>query len=119
MKTDSLLIRIGLAFYLLLFFSYLLGPLILMGITGFNSASFPQVTPWEVLSFEWFTTLFNDERIVNGLKNSLIVGFFTVILSLVMGLAGALMLTQIWPKVRSTFYTRLLCLFCRDFTRRQ
>ena len=108
MKTESPLIRIGLAIYLLMFFTYLLGPLVLMGITAFNSASFPQVTPWEVLTFEWFRVLFNDERILNGLKNSFIVGFFTVILSVIMGLAGALMLTQIWPKIRATYYTIII-----------
>ena len=108
MKSESLLVRIGLALYLLLFFTYLLGPLILMGITAFNSASFPQVTPWEVLSFEWFTVLFNDKRIINGIINSLIVGFFTVILSVFMGLAGALVLTQVWPKLRATFYTVII-----------
>ncbi len=108
MKTESPLIRFGLAIYLVLFFTYLLGPLVLMGITAFNSASFPQVTPWEVFSFEWFTTLFNDKRILSGIGNSLIVGFFTVILSVAMGLAGALMLTQIWPKLRATFYTVII-----------
>lgn len=108
MKTESSLIRVGLAIYLLIFFAYLLGPLILMGITAFNSASFPQVTPWEVFSFEWFNVLFNDKRILNGLKNSFIVGFFTVILSVTIGLAGALMLTQIWPKIRATYYTIII-----------
>jgi spermidine/putrescine transport system permease protein len=108
MKTESTLIRVGLVLYLLMFFTYLLGPLILMGITAFNSASFPQVTPWEVLTFEWFSVLFEDERILNGLKNSFIVGFFTVILSVAIGLAGALMLTQIWPKIRATFYTIII-----------
>ncbi len=108
MKTDSLLIRIGLGFYLILFFTYLLGPLVLMSITAFNTPSFPQATPWEVLTFEWFKVLYNDVRIVNGIKNSFIIGFFTVILSVIMGLAGALMLTQIWPKVRATFYTIII-----------
>ena len=108
MKSQSLLIRVGMAFYLFMFFTYLLGPLILMGITAFNSAAFPQITPWEVFSFEWFTTLFNDSRILNGLENSLYVGFFTVILSVAMGLAGALILTQIWPKLRATYYTIII-----------
>ncbi len=108
MKTDSLLIRIGLGFYLVLFFTYLLGPLVLMSITAFNSPSFPQATPWEVLTFEWFNVLYNDARIVNGIKNSFIIGFFTVILSVIMGLAGALVLTQIWPKIRATFYTIII-----------
>ncbi len=108
MNNSSPLIRIGLAFYLLLFFTYLLGPLVLMGITAFNSATFPQVTPWEVFSFEWFSVLFNDQRIITGLWYSLVIGFFTVILSVSIGLAGALILTQIWPKVRATFYTVII-----------
>ncbi|MEE9448088.1 MAG: ABC transporter permease [Arenicellales bacterium] len=91
-----------------MFFTYLIGPLILMSITAFNSAAFPQITPWEVLSFEWFTKLFSDDRIISGLKYSVIVGFFTVILSVSMGLAGALILTQIWPKMRATYYTIII-----------
>ncbi len=108
MIKQPLYIRIGLALYLIMFFTYLIGPLILMSITAFNSAAFPQITPWEVLSFEWFPTLFNDDRILKGLKYSLYVGFFTVILSVSMGLAGALVLTQIWPKLRSTYYTLII-----------
>lgn len=108
MRDQPLYIRIGMSLYLLMFFTYLLGPLVLMGITAFNSSSFPQITPWEVFSFEWFTKLFADDRILEGLKNSLYVGFFTVILSVSMGLAGALMLTQIWPKLRATYYTLII-----------
>jgi spermidine/putrescine transport system permease protein len=108
MTKQPLLIRIGLAVYLVVFFTYLIGPLILMSITAFNSAAFPQITPWEVLSFEWFPKLFNDDRILRGLKYSLYVGFFTVILSVSMGLAGALILTQIWPKLRATYYTIII-----------
>ena len=108
MRDQPLIIRIGMSLYLLMFFTYLLGPLVLMGITAFNSAAFPQITPWEVLSFEWFTKLFNDNRILEGLKNSLYVGFFVVILSVSMGLAGALVLTQVWPKLRATYYTLII-----------
>ena len=108
MIKQPLYIRIGVALYLIMFFTYLIGPLILMSITAFNSAAFPQITPWEVLSFEWFPKLFNDDRILKGLKYSLYVGFFTVILSVSMGLAGALVLTQIWPKLRSTYYTLII-----------
>ena len=108
MIKQPLYIRIGLALYLIMFFTYLIGPLILMSITAFNSASFPQITPWEVFSFEWFPKLFNDDRILKGLKYSLYVGFFTVILSVSMGLAGALILTQIWPRLRATYYTIII-----------
>jgi spermidine/putrescine transport system permease protein len=105
MKTESFLVKFFLAAYLVVFFGYLLGPLVIMGATAFNSPGFPRVAPWECLTFEWFDVLANDARILNGIENSLIVGLGTVILSVIMGLAGALMLTQIWPKLRATYYT--------------
>ena len=105
MKSQNLVLKIFLGLYLAIFFSYLLGPLIIMGVTAFNSPGFPRAAPWECLTFEWFEVLSNDKRIMDGLKNSLIVGSGTVILSVVLGLAGALMLTQIYPKLRATFYT--------------
>jgi len=107
MKNFSLM-RISIWVYLALFFSYLLGPLVIMSVTAFNSPSFPRAAPWECLTFEWFSALFQDERILNGIKNSVLVGFGTVILSVSMGLAGALMLTQIWPKLRATYYTVII-----------
>ncbi|NSY37747.1 ABC transporter permease [Leisingera sp. ANG59] len=100
--------RLSLWVYLAIFFAYLLGPLVIMSATAFNSPSFPRMTPWECLTFEWFSALFQDERILNGIWNSVLVGAGTVVLSVAMGLAGALMLTQIWPKLRATYYTVII-----------
>ncbi|WP_027245802.1 ABC transporter permease [Leisingera daeponensis] len=100
--------RLSLWVYLGVFFAYLLGPLVIMSATAFNSPAFPRMTPWECLTFEWFAALFRDERILNGIWNSILVGAGTVVLSVAMGLAGALMLTQIWPKLRATYYTIII-----------
>ena len=108
MKSGGFLIKFGLAFYFLLFFGYLLGPLVIMSVTAFNSTGFPKVAPWECLTFEWFNVLYNDARIMNGIKNSLIIGIGTVILSIALGLAASLVLTQIWPKLRATYYTIII-----------
>mgnify|MGYP001942632006 CR=1 FL=1 len=107
MKNLSLM-RLSIWVYLGVFFAYLLGPLVIMSVTAFNSPEFPRATPWECLTFEWFSALFQDERILNGIKNSILVGAGTVVLSVAMGLAGALMLTQIWPKLRATYYTIII-----------
>jgi spermidine/putrescine transport system permease protein len=104
-RGGSSFLKVALVVYLVIFFGYLLGPLLIMGITAFNSPSFPRAAPFECFTFEWFDTLYNDQRIVSSLKNSAIVGAGTVILSLLFGLAGALVLTQIWPKLRATYYT--------------
>ncbi|MET0482134.1 MAG: ABC transporter permease subunit [Aestuariivirgaceae bacterium] len=101
----KLLTRLAVLAYLLLFFAFLLGPLIIMAITAFNSSTFPRVLPWECLTFEWFGRLANDSRVLEGLQLTAIIGVFVVILSLLLGLAGALLLTQIFPRARATYYT--------------
>jgi len=100
--------RIRQAFVLLFvlgFFAYLFGPLIIMGMTAFNSSAFPRVTPWECFSVEWFSVLAQDHRLLEGLKNSLLIGFGVVCVSVPLGLAGALMLTQVNERARPWYYT--------------
>ncbi len=108
MKSNILFGRIALGVYFVIFFGYLIGPLVVMGFTAFNSAAFPSITPWQCFTYEWFGELMKDERILNGIKNSFIVGIGTVILSVSIGLAASLVLTQVWAKWRSTFYTIII-----------
>ena len=81
--------------FVLGFFAYLFGPLILMSLTAFNSSSFPRVSPWECFSVEWFEVLSQDQRLLEGLRNSIVIGIGVVCLSVPLGLAGALMLMQV------------------------
>ncbi len=106
--SSKLISRIALGAYLLIFFGYLLGPLVVMSLTAFNSSSFPSVSPWACFTFEWFDVLFKDQRILNGIKNSIIIGIGTVIVSIAIGLSAALVLTQIWPRLRATYYTIII-----------
>ena len=92
-------------FFVLGFFTYLFGPLIVMGLTAFNSAPFPSVSPWECFTVEWFDVLVQDDKLVEGLRNSLLIGIGVVLLSVPLGLAGALMLTQVRERVRPWYYT--------------
>ena len=108
MRSNILFGRIALGLYLLIFFGYLLGPLMVMSLTAFNSAAFPSISPWECFSFEWFSALAHDERIIRSIRNSFIIGLGTVTLSVMMGLAASLVLTQIWPRLRSTYYTIII-----------
>ncbi len=108
MKSNILFGRIALGVYFVIFFGYLIGPLVVMGFTAFNTAAFPTITPWQCFTYEWFGALFQDERILNGIKNSFIVGIGTVILSVSIGLAASLVLTQVWAKWRSTYYTVII-----------
>lgn len=105
---SAVLVRIALGAYLLIFFSYLLGPLVVMSLTAFNSPAFPSVSPWACFTFEWFEVLFNDKHIRDGIYYSVIIGIGTVILSVSMGLAASIVLTQVWPRLRSTYYTMII-----------
>ena len=47
----------------------------------------------------------NDTRVIQGLQFTAVIGVFVVILSLLLGLAGAMLLTQIFPRARAAYYT--------------
>ena len=100
--------RLGRAFALLfvgLFFVYLFGPLVIMSVTAFNSSAFPRVAPWECFTVEWFAALADDNRLLTGLRNSVFIGIGVVLLAVPLGLAGALMLTQVRERARPWYYT--------------
>ncbi|MDH3714079.1 MAG: ABC transporter permease [Gammaproteobacteria bacterium] len=79
--------------------------LIIMSVTAFNSSAFPRVMPWECFSVEWFDVLIQDDKLMLGLRNSLIIGAGVVLLAVPLGLAGALMLTQVSARLRPWYYT--------------
>jgi spermidine/putrescine transport system permease protein len=91
--------------FVIMFFAYLFGPLILMSVSAFNSSAFPRVTPFECFTVEWFDVLAQDATLMEGLRNSLIIGFGVMLIAVPMGLAGALMLTQVNQRLRPWYYT--------------
>nr|WP_319246347.1 ABC transporter permease [uncultured Celeribacter sp.] len=94
--------------YAIAFFSFLFGPLIIMTITAFNSSRFPRVMPWECFTTNWFSELFGNARLMDGLLNSVIIGVGVVALAVPIGLAGALALSELPSKLRATLYTVLI-----------
>ena len=116
MKSQQAL-NILLGIYIFIFFVYLFGPLVIMSITAFNSAEFPSVTPWECFSFRWFNEgkiaydgqhlagLATDWRLHEGLITSLKIGLGVVLLAVPIGLAAALVLTQVHSRFRTAFYS--------------
>ena len=91
--------------FVVLFFLYLFGPLIVMGITAFNTSAFPRMAPWDCFTVEWFDVLMQDTRLMAGLRNSVFIGLGVVALSVPIGLAGALVLMQARPRIRPWYYT--------------
>ena len=115
MKTDHIL-KACLGIYIVIFFTYLFGPLLIMSIASFNSTEFPSITPWECFTLMWFnegkTTfdglyyagLLSDKYLHEGIKNSLIIGIGVVSLAVPIGMAAAIVLTQLNSRLR-TFFT--------------
>jgi len=90
--------------YLWIFLAYLFLPLIVMAGATFNSSRFPTVTPWLGTTLKWFVELFHDERMQEGLINSVLVGIVVVIISVPIGIGAALLLTGLQGKVRTFVY---------------
>ena len=65
--TSEKLSRYFTILFVLLFFAYLFGPLIVMSLSAFNSSSFPRVAPWDCFTVEWFQVLANDDDLMTGL----------------------------------------------------
>ncbi|MFQ5773165.1 MAG: ABC transporter permease [Kiloniellaceae bacterium] len=102
---SATVMKVMVGFYIVLFFGYLFGPLVMMGTAAFNNSSFPQVTPWEGFTLRWFGEIVRQSNMVEGITNSLWIGLGVVFLAVPIGLAAALMMTQIYERVRPIYYT--------------
>jgi spermidine/putrescine transport system permease protein len=86
--TTERLTRVFVFLFIVLFFAYLFGPLLIMGVSAFNSSTFPRATPWECFTTEWFVKLGKDERLLEGLWHSIAIGFSVVCVSVPIGCRG-------------------------------
>ncbi len=103
MKSGSLT-RLLLAVYITLFFLFMLGPLVVMAVSSVNTPTYPQAWPVEGLTLGWFTKLFANEDMREGLRTSFVIGVLVVMISVPIGLAGAIVMTQISKRARSFYY---------------
>lgn len=94
--------------YIGLFFLYLFGPLLVMSIAAFNAYDYPSVTQWRGWTFKWFGELANDDRILQGIWNSVIVALGVIVISLPLGLSGALILTRLQTRFNNVLYAILV-----------
>jgi spermidine/putrescine transport system permease protein len=94
-----------LGFYILLFFLFLFAPLIMMSMAAFNDVDFPQVVPWEGFTTRWFPALFDDALMMEGIVNSIWIGIGVMALSVPIGLAAAIVMTQVHKRLQTLYYT--------------
>ena len=97
-------IRGMIVFYIFLFFLYLFGPLLVMSVTAFNTPNYPQAIPFEGFTLDWFVKLWNHRAMMEGLRNSIIIGLGVVAVSVPVGLAASIIMSQIYHRARGIFY---------------
>jgi spermidine/putrescine transport system permease protein len=101
---SKLVMRGMIGFYIFLFFAYLFGPLLVMSVTAFNTPNYPQAYPFETFTLDWFVKLWNHRAMMEGLRNSFIIGLGVVAISVPVGLAAAIMMSQLYHRARGLFY---------------
>jgi spermidine/putrescine transport system permease protein len=101
---SKLVMRGMIGLYIFLFFAYLFGPLLVMSVTAFNAPSYPQAYPFEMFTLDWFVKLWNHRAMMEGLRNSIIIGLGVVAISVPVGLAAAIIMSQIYHRARGLFY---------------
>jgi len=90
--------------YLVIFFTYMFLPLILMVAAGFNEFSPPSVTVWRGFTLKWFGVLAQDARMWQGLVNSILIAVGVIVVSMPLGLAGAFLITRLQSRFNGLLY---------------
>jgi putative spermidine/putrescine transport system permease protein len=83
----------GLALFTFLVFIFLLGPLLVISITSFESGSILKFPP-EEYSFNWYENIFNVKMFLTTFKTSIIVSLAGNILALLIGVPAAYALSR-------------------------
>jgi len=94
--------------YILVFLAYMFLPLVIMVAAAFNENRNPSISPWLGFTFDWFGKLMKKDELWAALANSFVIGIFVVVISVVLGLAGALLITRLRSKARTLIYGLLV-----------
>lgn len=93
--------------YLALFFLYLLFPLAYMMLLAFNTSRIPTHRNFD-FTLQWFPAAWNTNRMWDGLENSLWIAALVLLVSIPLGLAGAVFLTRFKAPGKPIIYAVLI-----------
>jgi spermidine/putrescine transport system permease protein len=95
MTRSGRLPQIIVGIYLVLFFVYMFMPLFYMMAVAFNDTRIPTLNPWRGFTLRWFQVMWEDERMWTAVWKSGVIAFWVIVLSVPLGLAGALLMTRL------------------------
>lgn len=75
-----------------LVFAFLYAPIVVLAVFSFNDNN--NVGIWTEFSFKWYGEMFQNDAVMNALKNSIIVAFISTTVSTVLGTATAVALER-------------------------
>ena len=96
--------RIVFNIYVAIFLFYMLMPLAIMGGAALNSSRFPSVYPWKGFTDQWFIDLWNDDRMLNAAKNTVLVAIGVVCMAVPIGTAAGILINSLRGRSRSFLY---------------
>ncbi len=76
--------------YLVLIFLFLYAPILVLIVFSFNGSSVMSRSVWGGFSLKWYTQLFQDQMLLDALKNTLIIAVAAAAVSTVLGTAAAI-----------------------------
>ncbi|MCA3559840.1 MAG: ABC transporter permease [Aestuariivirga sp.] len=94
--------------YIFIFLLYMLLPLAVMGGAALNDSAFPSVYPWAGLTGRWFIELFQDKRMWEAFRNTILVAIAVVIISVPIGTAAAILINSLAGKTRTVLYALMV-----------
>lgn len=106
-STDRILRAIVVG-YLVLFFVYMFAPLIYMMAVAFNDSRIPTLNPWRGFTLNWFVVMWEDTRMWQSIWKSVVIAFWVIVLSIPLGLAGALFMVQLQVPGKPLIYSILI-----------
>ena len=100
--------------YVAVFLIYLVAPLVAAGVFAFNNSMFPTL-PWKGFTLGWFfgnsgeqIGMFHDERLLDGLLNSVEIGLVVAALSVFLGTCNAFLFERCHFRGKSFLYVVMI-----------
>ncbi|MEL0635148.1 MULTISPECIES: ABC transporter permease [Marinomonas] len=107
MKSETIM-RLGVRFYIGVFFLYLFTPLIIMGLATFNNSRFPTISPWKGATLKWFKALAQDDQMWHALWISVVVAIGVLLVAVPIGICCALFLSTVQGKGKTLLYAIMM-----------
>lgn len=89
------MVRLFSIVYAALIYGFIFLPVVVLVLFSFQGTLFP-IPPFNGPSLRWYGAVFSDQRLIDGVVNSLIVAFITSALATVMGFLAAWALARFW-----------------------